>query len=173
MKNDLSFDSIAESIITNKKFEKLNLETHHGMSRMDHSMKVARSVYNISKKLKLDYESATRAAILHDFFTNEELCGIKGFSELVVHPSIALANAKSEFPINEIEANAIESHMFPASLKFPKYKESWILSLVDKTISTKELLQYKFSYTKVTNKVTNRLNLVGLCAFYILTMGRK
>jgi hypothetical protein len=63
--------------------------------------------------------------------------------------------------------------MFPASLKFPKYKESWILSLVDKTISTKELLQYKFSYTKVTNKVTNRLNLVGLCAFYILTMGRK
>lgn len=173
MKNDLSFEVIASNILNNKKFNKIALETHHGMSRMDHSLKVARIVYNISKKLRLDYESATRAALLHDFFTNEELCGLSGFSELVVHPSIALANAKGEFVINKIEANAIESHMFPASLKFPKYKESWVLSFVDKTISTVELFQYKLKYTKVTKKIWNKLELAGICAFYFITMGRK
>lgn len=173
MKNDLSFEAIASNILSNKKFNKISLETHHGMPRMDHSMKVAKHVYNISKKLHLDYESATRAAILHDFFTNDELCGIKGFSELVVHPSIALANAKGEFNLNEIETNAIETHMFPASLKFPKYKESWVLSLVDKTISTVELFQHKFRYTRFTSKVKNKLELAGICAYYIITMGRK
>lgn len=173
MKYDLSFDAIASNILNNKKFNKLTLETHHGMSRMDHSIKVAKSVYNISKKLRLDYESATRAALLHDFFTNEELCGKTGFNELVVHPSIALANAREEFSINKIEANAIESHMFPAGLKLPKYKESWVLSLVDKTISTVELLKYKFNYTKVTKKILSKLELAGICAFYLITMGRK
>ena len=173
MKNDLSFEAIASSILSNKKFNKISLETHHGMSRMAHSMKVAKYVYNISKKLHLDYESATRAAILHDFFTNDELCGVKGFSELVVHPSIALANAKGEFTLNEIEINAIETHMFPASLKFPKYKESWILSFVDKVVSTIELFQHKLSYTKVTTKVKSKLELAGICAFYLITMGRK
>lgn len=173
MENDLSFEEICSHILTNNNFNKITLETHHGMSRMDHSMKVARGVYNISKKMNLDYESATRAALLHDFFTNEELCGKKGFRELYTHPSIALQNAKSEFEINDIEANAIEAHMFPVSLKLPKYKESWILSIVDKTISTVELFQHKFNCITLTRKFCNKVELAGICLFYLLTMGRK
>lgn len=173
MKNDLSFDYIAKDILSNRKFQKIAYETHHGISRMEHSMRVAKAVYKISKKLNLDYESATRAAILHDFFINEEFGSNHGLIQGVVHPGIALQNAKGEFKINAIEANAIEAHMFPLNTKVPKYKESWVLTLVDKGVAIYELFAYKFSYTKLTSKVRSKLDLATILGFYLLTMGRK
>ena len=38
-------------------------ESHHGVSRYDHSLRVAGMTYKISKLLKQDYVSATRAAL--------------------------------------------------------------------------------------------------------------
>lgn len=173
MKNDLSFDNIAKDILSNRKYQKLASESHHGITRMEHSLRVARNVYNVSKKLKLDYESATRAAILHDFFTNEEFGDNHGLIQGVVHPSIALQNARGEFKINAIEANAIESHMFPLNTKLPKYKESWVLTIVDKMVAIYEYMSYKFNYTKITTKVRTKLDLAAVLGFYIITMGRK
>lgn len=173
MKNDLSFDSISKEILENRKFQKIAYESHHGITRMDHSLRVAKYVYKISKKLKLDYESATRAAILHDFFTNEEFGDNHGLIQGVVHPEIALQNAKGEFKLNAIEENAIESHMFPLNTKMPKYKESWILTGVDKVVAIYEYFSYKFNYTKVTDKVNGKINLFGIFAFYLITMSRK
>lgn len=173
MKNDLSFDYISKDILKNRKFQKIAYESHHGITRMDHSLRVAKYVYKISKKLKLDYVSATRAAILHDFFTNEEFGENHGLIQGVVHPEIALQNAKGEFKLNAIEENAIETHMFPLNTKRPKYKESWILTGVDKVIAIYEYFSYKFNYTKLTDKVNGKLNLMGIFAFYLITMGRK
>lgn len=173
MKNDLSFDYISKDILENRKFQKIAYESHHGITRMDHSLRVAKYVYKISKKLKLDYESATRAAILHDFFTNEEFGENHGLIQGVVHPEIALQNAKGEFKLNAIEENAIETHMFPLNTKMPKYKESWVLTGVDKVVAIYEYFSYKFNYTKVTSKVNGKLNLAGIFAFYLITMGRK
>lgn len=173
MKTDLSFDDIAKEIIVNKKYLKLKNETHHGITRYIHSMRVARNVYKVSKRLNMDYVSATRAAILHDFFTNEEFGSNHGLIQGVVHPDIALANAKGEFKLNKIEENAIVSHMFPLSMTLPKYKESWVLTLVDKAVAIYEYASYKFSYTKVTGKVKTALSLSLIFAFNVLTMGRK
>ena len=78
----------------------------------------------------MDYVSATRAALLHDYFTNKELYNDNSFKRGIKHPQIALYNAKEEFEINEIEENAIISHMFPLSKSIPKFKESWILTAV-------------------------------------------
>lgn len=173
MKNDLSFDQISRDILNNKKFQRISYESHHGITRMEHSMRVARYTYKIAKALKLDYESATRAAILHDFFVNEEFGTNLGLVQGVVHPDIAVANAKAEFDINAIEANAIESHMFPLNMTLPRYKESWLLTAVDKIVAIYEFSSYKFSYTKVTSKVSTSLSLYGLFLFNIITMGRK
>lgn len=173
MKNDLSFDYISKDILENRKFQKIAYESHHGITRMEHSLRVAKYVYKITKKLKLDYESATRAAILHDFFTNEEFGENHGLIQGVVHPEIALQNAKGEFKLNAIEENAIETHMFPLNTKMPKYKESWVLTGVDKVVAIYEYCSYKFNYTKLTSKVNGKLNLVGIFAFYLITMGRK
>ena len=173
MKNDLSFDYISKDILSNKRYQRLSSETHHGITRMEHSLRVARNTYKIAKKLKLDYESATRAALLHDFFTIEEFGENRGLIQGVVHPDIALANAKAEFNINAIEANAIEAHMFPLNMTLPKYKESWLLTGVDKVVAIYEYLSYKFSYTKVTGKLATSISLYGLFLFNVLTMGRK
>lgn len=173
MRNDKSFEYIAEDILANKKFKKIAFETHHGITRMDHTMRVAKYVYKISKKLNLDYESATRAALLHDFFINEEFGENKGLIQGVVHPDIALQNAKGEFNLNAIEENAISAHMFPLNSKIPKYKESWILTAVDKVIAIYEMGVYKFSYTKLTSRVRSNANLFVILLFYIITMGRK
>lgn len=173
MKNEVSFDYIAKDILENKKFQKISLETHHGITRMEHSLRVARNVYKLAKKLKIDYVSATRAAILHDFFINKEFGSHHGLIQGVVHPDIALANAKGEFAINEIEANAIEAHMFPLSKVLPKYKESWLLTAVDKIVAIYEQVLYKFSYRKVTSKIGYAISLMGILAFNILTMEHK
>ena len=72
------FASIAEEIINSDKYQSLKDENHHGLSRYDHSLRVARNTYRLSKKMKLDYVSATRGALLHDYFTNEEYRNTKG-----------------------------------------------------------------------------------------------
>ena len=173
MKTNLSFDDIAKEIIKNEKYLKIKNESHHGITRYIHSMRVARNVYKVSKKLNLDYVSATRAAILHDFFTNEEFGSNHGLIQGVVHPDIALANAKGEFKLNKIEENAIAAHMFPLCMTLPKYKESWVLTLVDKAVAIYEYASYKFSYTKVTGKVSTALSLSLIFAFNVLTMGKN
>lgn len=141
---DISFDNIANEIINTDKFNRLKNESHHGLTRYDHVLRVSKYTYKISKKLKMDYISATRAALLHDYFTNDDFNGIKGIKKGIEHPEIAYENAIKEFNINKKEKNAITSHMFPLGHTFPKYKESWVLTFVDKNVAMYELTKYKF-----------------------------
>jgi len=144
--NDISFDNIAEDIIKTNKFNELKNESHHGLTRYIHVMRVSKATYKISKFLKLDYVSATRAALLHDYYTGSDMSDVSEPKKLNLHPYVASLNASKEFKLNKKEINAIEAHMFPMGKTFPKYKESWILTGVDKIISTYE--QYKFKWKK-------------------------
>jgi len=67
------FDSIINDIKNHPEFLKLKDEFHHGISRYEHSLRVSKMVYQMTKKLNLNYERATRAALLHDFFFNEDV----------------------------------------------------------------------------------------------------
>ena len=142
-KTKKSFDEISKNITNTNKFKDLKKENHHGLTRYIHVMRVSKYTYKISKLLHMDYISATRAALLHDYYTSNDLENIKAFKKLNLHPSIASKNALLEFNLNEIEINAIESHMFPMGKKLPKYKESWLLTLVDKSVATYEQLNFK------------------------------
>ncbi|MDM8533706.1 HD domain-containing protein [Clostridiaceae bacterium HSG29] len=141
------FNIIIEEIIVNNNFLKLKYFRHHRESIYDHSLKVSYLTYKISKKLKLDYKSATRAALLHDFFLydwrkegrreKKKLLKKHGFT----HPKTALMNSKKNFLVNKKEADIILKHMFPLTLIPPNSIEGWIVMVVDKYITIKEFLQ--------------------------------
>lgn len=111
---------------------------HHGdVSCLDHTMFVANLVFSIAKSLGLDYRSATRAALLHDFYLYDwhtDSPGLHGFK----HPGIALKNAEQHFYLNPIERDAIIRHMWPLTPIPPRYPESYLVSLADKYASLTE-----------------------------------
>ena len=116
---DISFDNIAEDIINTDKFNQLKKESHHGLTRYIHVMRVSKFTYKISKFLHMDYVSATRAALLHDYYTSNDFDNITEIKKLNKHPMVASKNASQDFELNEIEKNAIEAHMFPMGNTFP------------------------------------------------------
>ena len=138
------FESIASEIINSDKYQSLKSENHHGLSRYDHSLRVARNTYRISKRLNLDYISATRGALLHDYFTDEEYRNTKGMKKYSMHPVIALNNAIREYDLNPTEENVIVSHMYPMGKIKPNCKESWLVTSVDKSVAIYECARYKF-----------------------------
>lgn len=128
--NDNEFNNIIDDIILNSKFRELNNYKHHGISRYEHSLNVAYYTYKVTKFLKRDYVKVTRAALLHDFYTNE----VEEFSSLKkyrLHPVYALENAKKYYDLDEIQEDIIVKHMFPFSSKPPKYFESVLVDLID------------------------------------------
>ncbi len=110
-------------------------------------MEVSKKTYKICKKLNLDYRSATRAALVHDFFFTDEFKNKK--QQLLKHPKQALKNANQIMSLNEKEQNIIEAHMYPIGKKLPKYKESIVVDIVDDIVSIKEKIGGDFEYLKV------------------------
>ena len=143
--SEITFDNIAKDIINTKKFNELKNEKHHGLTRYNHVIRVSKFTYRITKFFKMDYVSATRAALLHDYYTSEDLKDISEPKKLKEHPNVACTNALSEFKLNEKEENAIKSHMFPLGKEIPKYKESWVLTGVDKGVATYEMTKFKLT----------------------------
>ena len=134
-----------QDICEHEEFLKLKEFFHHNSSIYAHVQDVAYLSYRIAKFLKLDYRSAARGALLHDFFLydwrNHDVPDLprKKFHGLE-HPKIALDNARKYFAVNEIEEDIIVKHMWPLTLVPPKYKESFIVSFADKYLSSKEFI---------------------------------
>ena len=156
------YDLIAD-ICEHEEFLKLKDFFHHNSSIYHHVHDVAYLAYRICKYLKLDYRSATRGALLHDFFLydwrNHDVPDLprEKFHGLE-HPKIAVANAKKHFSINDIEEDIIRKHMWPLTLMPPKYKESFIVSFADKYLSSKEFLnEYKKRINSQARKITGRV----------------
>ncbi len=144
------FKAIVLDILNHPQFEIQKTMVHHGGMLYRHSLAVAYNSYCIARKLGLDAESVARGALLHDFFFDnwresdtssrkgiDRIREMHGFS----HPKKALKNAQTCFTLNDKEADMIVKHMFPLTPALPKYRESWIVSLVDKGIAIKEMVQ--------------------------------
>ena len=144
--DDIEYMEIVSEILKNREFNKLKDFTHHKTTRMEHSKRVAYLSYRICKKLDLDYVSAARGGLLHDFFISDEDRNAKDrFVSTFVHPKEAVDNSMRVFGINEKEKDIIKSHMFPINISLPKYAESWIVSMVDKVVGSYEFGR-KFGY---------------------------
>jgi len=127
---DEEFERIVSLILEIEEFNRLKFITHHGITRYDHSMRVAYFSYKVSKALKLDYKEVTEAALLHDFFL-DEVNHESRVERLRHHPECAVKNASKYIDLTEKQVDIIKTHMFPVTFAPPKYLESWIVDLVD------------------------------------------
>ena len=132
---DIEFQEIIKDIAKNETVLQMkNFRQHYDTDCFEHCMHVAFYSYLICKKYHLDYISAARAGMLHDLFLydwrekNPNRKGLHGFT----HPKSALLNALALFDLNEKEQDIIKKHMWPLTVKFPKYRESFIVTFVDK-----------------------------------------
>jgi uncharacterized protein len=136
------FILLVDDILLNQEFLKLKGFFHHTNHIYDHVIRVSYISYVIAKALRLDYRSAARGGLLHDFFlydwrerkANDLSKSLHGRE----HPHIALVNARKQFDVSELEADIIIKHMFPKTRAMPQYKESFVVSLSDKISSVYE-----------------------------------
>lgn len=143
-RNEILYSTLVQDILDNDEFNKEKIIVHHGTTRYKHSVKVSYYSYNVAKMLRLDYKAAARAGLLHDFFLDTYTKTNKT-SLLYDHPLIAIDNSKKYFELNDKEEDIIKCHMFPVTPYIPKYAESWIVTLMDKTVALEEYA-YKFKY---------------------------
>lgn len=146
-KENIEFYSIIRDLINNKTVQKMKkYKQHYDTNTYEHCFYVSYISYKICKKLKLDYISTARGAMLHDLFLYDwrnsskqlNLDGLHAF----VHPKIALDNANKLFNLNSKEKDIIVNHMWPITFSLPKYKESYIVTFVDKYSALYESFKY-------------------------------
>ena len=144
------YDIYSEFYSVNK-YRELKSIMHHGDNRLNHINRVAKMSFFVSKKLGLDFVSCTRGAMMHDFFTKDDICkdNTKYNRFLKNHPLIALDNSTTYFDVNNIEENIIKTHMFPITKEKPKYKEAKIVCICDKIVSIYEFFKYELGITYV------------------------
>ena len=135
---------IVSDILEDNKFLCLENYKHHGINRLEHSMRVSYYSYLVSKKLKLNYIETARGGLLHDFFIKEDMAPKKQKLSMVFHPYSALENASNSFDLSDLEKDIIINHMFPTlPHKIPKYLESWLVSFIDKGVA---IYEFYYSY---------------------------
>ena len=138
------FLSIIKDIVNNETVQEMkNFRQHYETTCFDHCYMVSYYCYLICKKYKLDYISATRAAMLHDLFLYDwriRQPDRKGL-HAVTHGKLACENASKLFDLTQKEKDMIIPHMWPVTMKFPTSIEGLILTFVDKYCATSETFE--------------------------------
>ena len=104
--NNYEFKRLIKPIIENEEFQLTKNISHHGITRYDHSLRVAYYSYLVTKMIGLDYKETTIAAMLHDFFTTETKED-NAITKLIKHPNYAVENAKKYFELSEKQEDII------------------------------------------------------------------
>lgn len=133
--DDVKYNLIIQDLINHWAVQKMNdYKQHCQTSCLEHCLNVSYISYLICKKYNLDYVSSARAGLLHDLFLydwrekQENAKGLHAFT----HPGLALRNSSELFHLNKKEKDIIKKHMWPVTITLPKYKESYIITFVDK-----------------------------------------
>lgn len=113
---------------------------HHHSTRLKHSINVSYTSYKIAKKLGWDAKSTARGGLMHDMFYYDWRTTKFNKGHAWVHPRIALKNARRMTTVNKLEEDIILKHMWGATLAPPRYKESYIVTAVDKYWAVREAM---------------------------------
>lgn len=152
---------IVEEVLLSDEFQKRKLfPHHHNISVWVHSILVSFNSFIYSKYFNADSRICALAGLLHDFYPDawlysEELAKLengrytnnlkvkKPLFEMhgFTHGKRAAENYVRYFPHleNKKITNSIKHHMFPLTICPPRYKEGYIITLVDKLNSCHEL----------------------------------
>lgn len=141
--NDQEFMIIIDDLKDHQFIQDLKLYPQHiHGNRYIHSFSVAYYSYRIAKYLNWDEVSVARAGLLHDLFYYQQ--GEVAFStgnHLRNHPQISLINARIVTQLSPLEEDIIVKHMWLATAAFPNYKESYIVTFVDKYVAVDEYMR--------------------------------
>lgn len=147
MKDNEEFQYIIREFVENETVQKMNDFRQHGDTTcFEHCYKASYYCYTICKKFNLDYASAARGAMLHDFFLYD--WRIRGNHKLhaFTHGKRACKNASEIFYLNYKEKDIIKNHMWPTTIKPPKTREGFVLTLVDKYCAITETFGGMFKH---------------------------
>ena len=168
--NKQEFENILKDIITNDKVLKMkDYIQHYDTTLFDHCYNVSWIRYKMCKFFHLNYIEGTRASMLHDLFlydwrNSKKQLNIEGYHAFV-HPKIALKNASEEFNLNDREKDIILKHMWPVTVSLPKYKESYLITFIDKYSAIQESLNYYETYLQ--SKKVYRYAYIFLCLIFL------
>ena len=133
-----SYYDCVKDIIGCQQVQELRSITHHiSTTRFQHCVNVSYQSYIVCRKFRLNARSAARAGLLHDLFyydrkqyNSEKTKDQASHSEN--HAMLASANAAEITKISRLERDMIEKHMWPVTRPMPKYKETYIITIIDK-----------------------------------------
>lgn len=144
------FKEYFDKIVSESGISKTDEFLQHGTtSRYLHSLSVAYYSYLLSIFIgnKANLKDIIRGGLAHDYFLyDSKVKDPQRHGHGKNHPKIALENAEKDFSLTDIERDIILKHMFPLTLTPPKYKESVIVSLVDKACAVYEFFVRKNPY---------------------------
>ena len=165
---DKFFIDIVSDMIENSTVQQMNnFKQHYETTCFEHCLVASYYCYLWCKRFNLDYVSCSRAAMVHDLFLYDwrkrqnDRKGLHAFT----HPQTAYENASTLFNLNKKEKDIILKHMWPVTLALPKYKESYILTFVDKYCALNE--SYQEIFNRFCQKKVFRYAYVFLCFLFI------
>ena len=143
LSENAEFYGCIRDLLADESVERLKEYSHHlGTSRFQHCLNVSYYNFPICRKLGLNARSGARAGLLHDFFfysrQDRKKREFKG-AHVTVHPIIAFSNASELFPISELEGDMIVCHMWPITKNFPRHRETFVITVVDKFCAVAEI----------------------------------
>lgn len=141
-KYDLEYLSYVGDLLATEEVQKLAEFTQHFHStRLDHSISVSYYSYKITKKFGWNAKETARAGVLHDlFFYDWRTTKLDEGTHAYMHPRIAVKNAEKITELSDLEKDIIIKHMWGATIAPPRYKEGYVVTMVDKYCAVKEAL---------------------------------
>ncbi|MBL1226282.1 HD domain-containing protein [Enterococcus sp. BWR-S5] len=137
---DKEYMSYVEDLLATEEVQRLgNYIQHMNSTRLEHSISVSYYSYKLAKKWNGDARATARAGLLHDlFYYDWRTTKFDEGSHAYMHPRIAVKNAEKLTELSDLERDIIIKHMWGATIAPPKYKESYIVTMVDKYCAIKE-----------------------------------
>lgn len=141
-KYDLEYLSYVGDLLATEEVQKLAEFTQHFHSnRLDHSISVSYYSYKITKMFGWNAKATARAGVLHDlFFYDWHTTKFDEGTHAYMHPRIAVKNAEKITELSDLEKDIIIKHMWGATIAPPRYKEGYVVTMVDKYCAVKEAL---------------------------------
>ena len=129
-------------LITTEEVQSMSQWKHHGdISTLDHSIFVAYTSYRIALRFGWDAQATARGGLLHDLYLHNAREKTRR-KQCFEHPRVAAENADAITKLTERERNIILSHMWPCGGPMPRYKEAWLVAMVDTFCATLELMGF-------------------------------
>lgn len=136
--NSTGYYSCVCDLINSNELAKLKDITHHiSTTRFQHCLNVSYYSWLVCRKFHLNARSAARAGLLHDLFyyDRKEYNASRNKwqpSHSAMHAQLAAENAEALTYITNLERDMIEKHMWPMTKQLPKYKETYVITMIDK-----------------------------------------